>query len=101
MLTLYYKSTCPFSRQVLAVIDRLSLEVELKNLIDKEEYLVELSKQVGKSKTLCLIDTERSVSLFESDGIVCHLQTHYSVRACQSGSRRITVGEGVCIACEG
>ena len=35
MLTLYYRPTCAFCRRVLAVIDRLSLEVELKDINDE------------------------------------------------------------------
>ena len=100
MLTLYYKPTCPFGRRVLAVVARLKLEVELKDVADKEEYALELLERVGQKKALCLVDTEQSTELCESDDIVCHLQKHYGLKS-QPTRPRVSVSESVCVACEG
>jgi glutaredoxin 3 len=74
MLTLYYKPTCAFCRRVLAVIDRLGLEVEMKDVSDAE-IKAELVSIGGKSQAPFLIDTDKNVSLYESDDIVNHLQS--------------------------
>ncbi|MCA9325350.1 glutaredoxin family protein, partial [Candidatus Saccharibacteria bacterium] len=51
MLTLYYKPTCPFCRRVVAVIERLELEVEKKDITTDEAFAEELIAHGGKKQT--------------------------------------------------
>lgn len=100
MLTLYYKPTCPFCRRVLAVIDRLSLEVELKDVND-ETIKAELLTLGGQSQTPFLVDGDAGVQLYESDAIVDHLQKTYGEATATPSRPRIHIGESVCVSCEG
>ena len=99
MLTLYYKTTCPFSRRVLAVIDRLGLQVELKDA-DDAEIMAELEARGGIAQVPYLIDEAQAVEMYESDAIVNHLQTTYG-KVVVATRPRVHIADNVCIACEG
>ncbi len=98
MLTLYSKSSCAFCRQVFAVIDRLDLDVEIKDISENEAYATELLEKSGKQKVPYLVDTDNDVAMDESDDIVKHLQTTYGA---PSKPRIHNAGAAVCVACEG
>ena len=103
MPVLYYKTNCLFSRQVLAVISRLELEVEMRNIEDNLTFADEVLEQGGKVQTPFLVDEEKGVKLYESDAIVAHLQREYGTApAAATVSRpRVHVGGSVCVSCEG
>lgn len=98
MLTLYYKPMCPFSRQVVAAIQRLELEVDLKDCNDAAAA-AELLEKGGKSQVPFLVDADQGVSMYESDDIVAHLQKHYGTPT--ATAPRVHGSDNVCIACEG
>lgn len=98
MLTLYYKPTCSFCRRVLAVIDRLNLEVEKKD-ISEATFQDELVAHGGKSQVPYLIDETQSTALYESDDIVAHLQKHYGVKT--PTRVRMHISDNACVSCEG
>jgi glutaredoxin 3 len=100
MLTLYYKPSCPFCRRVTAVIDRLQLTVELKDVEDAAVE-AELVARGGKSLVPYLVDTEKSVEMYESDAIVAHLQTNYGKATAAPSRPRISISDNVCVSCEG
>mgnify|MGYP003553240625 FL=1 len=100
MLTLYYKPTCAFCRRVMAVIDRLELEVAMKNVAE-DNIKAELEALGGKSQTPFLLDTNKEVSLYESDDIVNHLQNYYGKGAGTPIRPRIHISESACVSCEG
>lgn len=100
MLTLYYKPTCAFCRRVLAVIDRLELEVEMKNVAEAD-FKAEMQAIGGKSQTPFLIDTDKAVNLYESDDIVNYLQTNYGKEVNTTVRPRIHISESACLSCEG
>lgn len=99
MLTLYYKPTCPFCRRVIAVVERLELEVERKDIVDEPEYAEELVEKGGKRQVPYLIDTENNVAMYESDDIVDHLQKYYGDK--KAGAPRVHVSDATCQSCEG
>jgi glutathione S-transferase len=102
MLTLYSRSTCPFCRRVLAVIDNLDLEVEIKEIADDEAAVAELLEKGGKQQVPYLVDTDKAVEMYESDDIVAHLQKHYGTASTGESARpRIHVGGSTCVSCEG
>jgi glutaredoxin 3 len=102
MLILYYKPTCSFCRRVLAVIDRLQLEVDLRDIESNPEHAEALVAHGGKRQAPYLIDEAKGVALYESDAIVAHLQKAYGAPAAATSTRpQVHVGGSVCLACEG
>jgi glutaredoxin 3 len=99
MLTLYYRPSCPFCRRVLAVTDRLSLSVELKDIADPE-ILAELESRGGTAQVPYLVDEAQGIEMYESDAIVSHLQSYYG-KSIVSTRPRVHIADNVCIACEG
>ncbi len=99
MLTLYYKPTCPFCRRVMAVIDRLELEIEMKDVNDSE-IEAELIGRAGKKQVPYLVDSEKNIEMFESDAIVAHLQTNYG-KVSAPTRPRMHISDNACVSCEG
>lgn len=99
-MTLYYKPTCPFCRRVLAVIDRLELEVELKDVSADESLKEELQTQGGKLQVPYFVDTEHNVAVYESDDIVAHLQSAYGETKAPARAR-VHISDATCVSCEG
>ncbi len=98
MLTLYYRPTCAFCRRVQAVIDRLSLTVELKD-ITNEAVAEELRALGGKVQVPYLVDDATKTALYESDDIVAYLQKNYGT---PTPSRvRVHISDNACVSCEG
>jgi len=100
MLILYYKPTCPFCRRVLAVVDRLEIEVELKDISADEAIAAELVEKGGKRQVPYLVDTEKDVAMYESDDIVAYLQTNYGNSSAPS-KPRVHISDATCTSCEG
>lgn len=100
MLTLYMKPTCPFCRRVVAVVERLDLDVEMKDISENDSYREELIEKGGKQQVPYLIDTDKDVALYESDDIVAHLQKEYG-EATSAAAPRVHVGGSTCVSCEG
>jgi len=100
MFTLYYKPTCPFCRRVLAVTERLNLEVELKD-INEEHIAEELVVRGGKKQVPYLVDEGKGEEMYDSDAIVSHLQTNYGIKSNISARPRLHIADSVCLSCEG
>ena len=100
MLTLYFKPTCPFCRRVVAVIERLELEVEMKDITADETFAEELEEKGGKRQVPYLVDTDKNVFLFESDDIVKHLQDNYGT-VTTAAKPRVHISDSTCVSCEG
>jgi glutathione S-transferase len=100
MLTLYYKPTCPFCRRVLAVVDRIQAQVDLKD-VTEDAMMAELVALGGKETVPYLVDAAQGVSLYESDDIVLHLQKHYGGASVPASRPRISISDNVCVSCEG
>jgi glutaredoxin 3 len=99
MITLYYKPTCAFCRRVLAVVDRLSLEVELKDIVSDEAAATELVTVGGKLQVPYLIDATTDTALYESDDIVAYLQKQYG-QPTVATRPRIHISDSTCVSCE-
>ena len=102
MLILYYKPTCVFCRSVLATIDRLEIEVDLRDVTADPAHSDALLELGVKRQTPHLVDEEKNFSSYESDAIIKHLQSVYGKPVASSFTRpRIHVGGSVCESCEG
>lgn len=101
MLTLYTKATCPFCSRVVAVIDRLGLEVAYKDIAEDDTYADELIARGGKRQVPYLVDETASTEMYESDTIVSYLQKTYGQPAATAGKPRIHINDATCVSCEG
>lgn len=101
MLTLYFKPTCAFCRRVQAVIDRLGLQVELKNVEVDEAAAAELLARGGSAQVPYLVDAAANVAMYESDAIVAHLQSTYGKTVATAARPRMHISDNACISCEG
>lgn len=101
MLTLYFKPTCPFCRRVIAVIERLELEVEMKDIVANESFAAELEEKGGKRQVPYLVDTDKDAAMYESDDIVKHLQDNYGDTNTPAAKPRVHISDATCVSCEG
>lgn len=79
MLTLYVKNGCPFCHKVLDAGEELGIAFEEKNIAD-DTVATELIARGGKRQVPYLVDTDRSVEMYESDDIVTYVREHYARR---------------------
>ena len=77
MLTLYVKTGCPFCHKVLDAGEELGIAFDEKNIAD-DAIAAELVSRGGKRQVPYLVDTDRSVEMYESDDIVAYLKAHYA-----------------------
>lgn len=101
MLTLYTKATCPFCTRVLAVLDRLQLDIDLKDISENDAYVDELVSKGGKRQVPYLVDDEQAVAMYESDDIIAHLQAHYGTATAPASKPRVHISDSACVSCEG
>ncbi|OIP77257.1 MAG: hypothetical protein AUK16_02230 [Parcubacteria group bacterium CG2_30_44_11] len=101
MVTLYSKATCPFCRRVVAVLERLNVEYENKDIVETEAYAAELEARGGKLMVPYLVDEAHGIEMYESDDIVAHLQKHYGTPTASLARPRVHVGGSTCVSCEG
>ncbi len=76
MLTLYVKTGCPFCARVLAAGEKLGIAFTLKNVAD-EGVVEELVALGGERQEPFLVDSEKGVSMYESDAIIQYLTENY------------------------
>lgn len=76
MITLYVKTNCPYSAQVLQVVDELKIPVTLKNIAD-EGVVDEMIRIGGKKQEPFLVDDETETLLYEADVIEQYLRERY------------------------
>lgn len=70
MITLYVKTGCPFCAAVLAKVDELGIEIEEKNISEKEN-VNDLIEHGGKRQVPYMIDGD--VAMYESQDIIDYL----------------------------
>ena len=79
-LSLYYFPSCPFCRIVLKQINRMELDIELRNIHQDAGFKKELIAGGGKKTVPCLrIDSDHKspIWMYESMDIVAFLQKTY------------------------
>jgi glutaredoxin 3 len=100
MLSLYYKPTCPYCQKVFEETESLNVDFDLRDVSEEDEARTELLEKGGKQQVPFLVDTERNVSMYESDDIIAYVKEHYD----NSGAPkkpRIHVNDSVCTSGEG
>tara|TARA_B100000745_G_C20127937_1_gene386403 strand:- start:669 stop:914 length:246 start_codon:yes stop_codon:yes gene_type:complete len=79
MLTLYVKTGCPFCAKVKNAVAELGIEDQIEERNIAEDGVVdELIEKGGQKMVPFLVDSEREVSMYESDDIVAYLNEHYA-----------------------
>lgn len=76
MLTLYEKTGCPYCHVVFDVAKELGISFELKNIAD-DAVAAELVARGGKRQVPYLVDSERTIEMYESADIAEYLRTNY------------------------
>jgi glutaredoxin 3 len=74
MLNLYYKPTCPFSRRVLKANEEIKAGLVLYDVSADEMLRAELIAKGGKKQVPFLEDTDKGVTMYESDAIITYLK---------------------------
>ena len=77
MLILYTSVSCPFCRKVEAYLTDKGLEYEARDTRANQVYLDELIEIGGKRQIPYLVDTERGVSMYESEDIIQYIRDTY------------------------
>ncbi len=81
MLTLYYKSTCPWCQKVMTALEEMDLQPTMKDITTDEAVVTELVQRGGKKQVPYLVDDERAVEMYESADIIAYLREHYATKA--------------------
>jgi len=78
-LALYQFNACPFCVKVRRAMKRLSVNIELRDAMNNNQYREELLSKGGKSKVPCLrIEKNGEVQwLYESSDIVTYLEQQF------------------------
>jgi glutathione S-transferase len=77
MLILYTGDSCPFCRQVEAYLQSKGLAYEARDIRANPDYADELVEIGGKQQIPYLVDTERGVSMYESEDIIQYVEDTY------------------------
>ncbi len=102
MFTLYYKPTCSLCQRVMQMAENFNIELELKDVSESEEAHAELIAKGGKDRTPFLVDSERGVSMYESNDIIDYMRDLSKTTSPLTVSKpRVHVGGSVCESCEG
>jgi glutaredoxin len=78
---LYYFSACPFCKRVIAVINRLGLEVELCDIKRSSNHLHTLIRNGGLAQVPCLrivSETQKDHWQYESAEIIHYFEHQYA-----------------------
>jgi glutaredoxin len=79
-LALYHFPTCPFCLKTRRTIERLSLDIELRNAQHDETHRTALITGGGKPQVPCLLitaDNGKQTWLYESDAINAYLNREF------------------------
>jgi glutaredoxin len=104
MLTLYITPTCPFGQRVIQMAENLKVDLHLKDITEDEVTRLELIEKGGKEQVPYLVDTTRSVGMYEANDIIEYIREHYAHSGSTSAGMnkpRVHVSSSVCESCEG
>ena len=81
--------------------ENFNVSLELKDISESEEALAELMEKGGKKQVPFLVDSEKNVSMYESNDIIDHLREFGKQSTPATGKPRIHIGGSTCVSCEG
>ena len=77
MLNLYYRPTCPYCLRVLAANETIKAPLALLDVQADTGARATLMDKGGKTQVPFLEDTDRGISMYESDDIIEYLREQY------------------------
>jgi glutathione S-transferase len=82
--------------------DNLKVELELRDVSEDETVLAELLEKGGKKMVPFLIDSEKEVSMYESNDIIEYIRDNYAKTGGETSTKpRVHISNSVCESCEG
>jgi glutathione S-transferase len=82
--------------------DNLKVELELRDVSEDETVLAELLEKGGKKMVPFLIDSEKEVSMYESNDIIEYIRDNYANTGGETSTKpRVHISNSVCESCEG
>ena len=83
--------------------ENFNIELDLRDILESEEFLAELLEKGGDNKVPFLVDTEKGVSMYESNDIIDYLRdaSKTTAPATAAAKPRVHVGGSTCVSCEG
>jgi glutathione S-transferase len=78
MLCLYVTTYCPYCHKVQTHLDEAGIPYEIRNVQENAAWREEMLKLGGKMQVPFMLDTERAVSMYESDDIIAYANEHYA-----------------------
>lgn len=76
MINLYYLTTCPYCKKVIAFLDEKKIEYKLLD-INEEENFNKLLKTGKKRQVPFIVDTNTGIVMYESNDIIKYLTKEY------------------------
>ncbi len=97
------RSTCPFCQRTLQMAENLKVELDQRDIDDSEEALAELMEKGGKRQVPFLVDTEKNISMYETEDIIEYMRDNCAQTNAGSDATkpRVHVGGSMCTSCEG
>lgn len=78
MLILYTTPMCPYCKRVEAYLDEAQIAYEERNVATNPAFRDELLEKGGNMQVPFLVDTERDVSMYESEDMLNYIAEHYA-----------------------
>jgi glutathione S-transferase len=101
MLTLYINPNCPFCQRVMQMAENLKVDLDTKDITADETTHAELVEKGGKPQTPFLEDSEKDVTMYESNDIIEYIRENYANTANAAAKPRVHISNSVCESCEG
>ena len=84
--------------------DNLGITLTTHDIDESDTALQELLEKGGKKQVPFLVDSEKNVSMYESNDIIDYLRDNYSkteTNTTETVKPRVHVGGSTCVSCEG
>lgn len=69
---------CPYCKRVEAYLDEAQIAYEERNVATNPAFRDELLEKGGNMQVPFLVDTERDVSMYESEDMLNYIAEHYA-----------------------
>ena len=81
--------------------ENLKVDLELKDVSEDDAALAELLEKGGQKQVPFLVDSEKDVSMYESNDIIDYIRDNYANSGGEAKKPRVHMSDSTCISCEG
>jgi glutathione S-transferase len=88
----------------MQMAENFNIELDLRDITESDEILAELIEKGGQAQVPFLVDTERGISMYESNDIIDYFREQSKTNSSESSPSRPRIhiaGDAVCVSCEG